>query len=266
MRASPLGEREEEGDDERSVPVAVGDRPGRRRWEDGGDGRRGSLRAPRGARTRRAASRALRRILRALACRRLREGQVIWRRPGLPPSFIPSLTRPAGAVSAAGSATGGLLGVRGNAFRPEQLPAWLRHHWLFASRGRTEAAADWLAAPAPAERDWVAGYRQDSLREDRELPVRVVSGGPGAVGDWDLAVGRALHATPRGQFTAARLSCVSGYFRTRSALDDPHLSLLTARLTPLHSSKPISGRILFVAFISLWPPAQDPCFVLNLCP
>lgn len=245
--------------------MAVGDRPGRRRWEDGGDGRRGSLRAPRGARTQRAASRALRRILRALACRRLREGQVIWRRPGLPPSFIPSLTRPAGAVSAAGSATGGLLGVRGNAFRPEQLPAWLRHHWLFASRGRTEAAADWLAAPAPAERDWVAGYRQDSLREDRELPVRVVSGGPGAGGDWDLAVGRALHAPPRGQFTAARLSCVSGYFRTRSALDDPHLSLLTARLTPLHSSKPISGRILFVAFISLSPPAQDPCFVLNLC-
>lgn len=110
----------------------TGRQRGRGRSEEGSEGRRGSLRAPRGAGTRRAASRALRRILRALACRLRRQSQVIRRRPELPPPLIPSLTGPAGPFSAAGSATGGRLGVRGNPVRPEQLPARLTHHWLFA--------------------------------------------------------------------------------------------------------------------------------------
>lgn len=143
--ASLLRERAEVGDEEGSAPAGVGDRPGRRRWEEGGEGRPGSLRAPCAARTRRAARRALRRILPAPAYRRLRKAQVIGRHPGFPPSFIPSLTGPAGPVSTAGSATGCRLGVRGNAVRPEQLPDRLRHHWLW----RPEAAADWLGPRRP---------------------------------------------------------------------------------------------------------------------
>lgn len=94
--------------------------------------------------------------------------------------FIPSLT--GRAVSVAGSATGGLLGVRGNAFRLEQLPARLRPHWLFARGCRTEAAADWLAVPTQAERYWVFRALAGRPPQDRRLPVRVVSGGPGAGG------------------------------------------------------------------------------------
>ncbi|XDB62504.1 hypothetical protein AB1E18_015848 [Capra hircus] len=100
----------------------------------------------------------------------------------------------AGPVSVAGSATGGFLGVRGNAFRLEQLPARLRPHWLFARGCRTEAAADWLAVPTRAERYWVSGRWPDDPPEDRELPVRVVSGGPGAGGDCDLTAARTLPA------------------------------------------------------------------------
>ena len=118
-----------------------------------------------------------------------------WAPPRPPPAFfIPSLTGPAGPVSVAGSATGGFLGVRGNAFRLEQLPARLRPHWLFARGCRTEAAADWLAVPTRAERYWVSGRWPDDPPEDRELPVRLVSGGPGAGGDCDLTAARTLPA------------------------------------------------------------------------
>lgn len=62
---------------------------------------------------------------------------------------------------------------------------------------RTEAAADWLAVPAPTERYWVSGRRPDDPPEDRELPVRVVSGGLGAGGDCDLTAARMLPAPSR---------------------------------------------------------------------
>lgn len=48
----------------------------------------------------------------------------------------------------------------------------------FSRGGGAEAADDWLEAPEPAERTWAAECRPDGLRQDRALPVRVVSGGP----------------------------------------------------------------------------------------
>ena len=155
-----------------------------------------------------------------------------WAPPRPPPlpspaSFIPSLTGPVGPVSVAGSATGGLLGVRGNAFRLEQLPVRLRPHWLFARAGggcRTEAAADWLAVPAPAERYWVSGRRPDDPPEDRELPVRVVSGGLGAGGDCDLTAARMLPAPSRVSVSLCLRFLPSAQCPGRSSLlppDDP---------------------------------------------
>lgn len=101
-------------------------------------------------------------------------------------------------------------------------------------------------------------------------------GGPsasGACGERRARGGRGLapgsgpsaRCVLRGTFTAARLSFIFGSFRTRRAPNQPYLSLVTVALTPpVHPSNPISGRILFVALVSLWP--LDPCFVFHLCP
>lgn len=176
--------------------------------------------------------------------------------PPRPPPFIPSLTSPCGPVSTQHRRFS-LLGVRGNAFRLEQLPETTAPHWLFARGwgGGTEATADWLAAPASAEPGWEAECRRVGLREDRALPVRAVSGGPGAGGCWHPAAAGVPRAPQRGPFLAAVPSFLSGSSPTRRALGHPHCPLLTARLTPIHPSNPASGRILFVAFISVWPPA-----------
>lgn len=137
--------------------------------------------------------------------------------------------------------------------------------------GGAEAADDWLEAPEPAERTWGAECRPDGLRQDRALPVRVVSRGP--VGGRGLRPGggggggaaRALRAPQRGPFTVLRPSFIAAALRTRRALGPPYLQLLTARLTSLHPSKPVPGRVFLVAFLSLRSPAQGPCFVFNLC-
>lgn len=138
----------------------------------------------------------------------------------------------------------------------------------FSRGGGAEAADDWLEAPEPAERTWAAECRPDGLRQDRALPVRVVSGGPvggrglgpGGGGGGGLSAPRLLVRA----FAVPRQSFIAAAFRTGRTLGPPYLELLTARLTSIHPSKPIPGR-LFVAFLSLWPPAQDSCFVFKLC-
>lgn len=120
--------------------------------------------------------------------------------------------------------------------------------------------------PSVSGTSWEAECRRVGLPEHRALPVRAVSGGPGAGGCRYPAAAGVPRALQLGPFPAAVQCFLSGSSRTRRVLGHPHRSLLAARLPPIHPSNTASGRILFVAFISVWPPAYGPCFVLNLSP
>lgn len=124
--ASSFGKTKQEGDDEGPVPARVRDRAGSAALRE------------KGARNQKPASRepGSEETTSGLGVQAAPGGPGHWAppRPTRPVSFIPTLTGPTRPVSAAGSATGGLLGVLGNAFRLEQLPAKLRRHWLLARR------------------------------------------------------------------------------------------------------------------------------------
>ena len=120
--ASSFRETKQEGDDEGPVLARVHDRAGSAALrEKEARGQKPESREPGSENTS------------GLGVQAAPGGPDHWAPPRPPPaSFLPSLTGPAGPVSVAGSATGGLLGVRGNAFRLEQLPARLRPYWPFA--------------------------------------------------------------------------------------------------------------------------------------
>ena len=123
--ASSFGETKEEEDDEGLVPARVRDRAGSAALRE------------KGARNQKPASRELgsKETTSGLGVQAAPGGPGHWAPPRpTPASLIPTLTGPTRPVSAAGSATGGLLGVLGNAFRLEQLPSRLRPHWLLAQR------------------------------------------------------------------------------------------------------------------------------------
>lgn len=171
-----LEEKEEVGDDE--GPAGGGDRRSRPRAEDG-CGEPGAASAPLSG-VRNPASSEPGSEKRYWGPRS-ESGTGRVRSPGAAPLCPPSPHSPAHVGLSALPA--GLPGVRGNAVRLEQLPAQVPPHWLCARDG-TKAAADWLTAPAPAERDWEAECMSDLLGQDGALPVRAVSGGPGAGVGW----------------------------------------------------------------------------------
>lgn len=99
----------------------------------------------------------------------------------------PQLTGPGGPVSEAGSATGiSRASVETPSGRNNLRPGGILIGYL-RGVGGAKATVDWLAAPAPTELDWEAECRSDWPWEYRALPVRVVSGGPGAGGGWHPA-------------------------------------------------------------------------------
>lgn len=88
----------------------------------------------------------------------------------------------------------------------------------------------------------MAECRSAGLWEDRALPVRVVSGGPGAGGGWHPAAARALGVFCAG--LSPSLACPSSSVPSdRVELRTTLTSLVTVGLTPpIHPSNPISGR------------------------
>ena len=212
--ASSFGETKQEGDDEGLVPARVRDRAGSAALrEKGARNQKPESREP-GSET-----------TSGLGVQALREGQVTGLRPGLPPCFFHTHTyRPNPARQRCRLSHGW------PPRRPwKRLPAGTTSVKAAPSLAvSTEAAADWLAVPATAERSWVSGRRPADPPEDRELPVRVVSGGPGAGGDCDLAAAGGLPAPSRVSVSLYLRFLPSAQCPGRSSLlipDDPHLSL-----------------------------------------
>lgn len=141
----------------------------------------------------------------------------------------------------------------------------MHRHWLLVRGGRGGSRLRLAGGPGvAAERDREARCRPDCFGEYRALPVRVVSCGPRAGGCWPRAALRALPAPLRGSFIVVCLSFISCSSRKGCVLYFFYPLGVAARLTPIHPSKPISGGVLLVAFVGLWPPGQDPCFMFNM--